>query len=115
VGRKHRIKRELFLLVNHEGVLEVNKPISEKEKLVTMLTDIYDQLEELESVLEATFSDLRTNLNKNEFNKITIPKQRLTVIENELFSADTIQNYNEGIFDSNRCQASRSLKLEMGF
>ena len=89
--------------------------MSEKEKLVTMLTDIYDQLEELESVLEATFSDLRTNLNKNELDKITVPKQRLTVIENELFSVDGNPMLSNGIVDSNRCQASRSLKLEMGF
>jgi hypothetical protein len=89
--------------------------MSEKEKLVTMLTDIYDQLEELESVLEATFSDLRTNLNKNELNKITVPKQRLTVIENELFNVDGNQILNDEIIDSSRCQASRSLKLEMGF
>jgi len=89
--------------------------MSEKEKLVTMLTDIYDQLEELESVLEATFSDLRTNLNKNELDKITVPKQRLTVIENELFSVDGNPILSNGIVDPNRCQASRSLKLEMGF
>ncbi len=37
----------------------MNKPLSDKEKLLSMLTEIYDQLEELELVLEASFSDHR--------------------------------------------------------
>jgi len=91
----------------------MNKPFTEKEKLLIVLTNIYDQLEELDSVLEASFSDLRTSLNKDEFNKITVPKRRLSVIENEIFELNPIAN--KEAFDSNRCQASRPLKLEMGF
>ena len=62
----------------------MNKPSSEKEKLLTMLTEIYDQLEELESVLEASFSDHRIRLNKEELNKISVPEKRLSMMEKEL-------------------------------
>lgn len=59
----------------------MNKPLSEKEKLITMLTGIYDQLEELELVLEASFSDLRINLNKEEQDKLKEQQQKLSVID----------------------------------
>ena len=44
----------------------MNKQLSEKEKLLSMLKEIYEQLEELESVLDASFSDKRINLKKEE-------------------------------------------------
>lgn len=91
----------------------MNKPLSEKEKLLSMLTGIYDQLEELELVLEASFSDLRTNLNLDEINKIIIPEQRLSMIENEIFNLDLISM--EQVSDSKPCLASRTLKLELGY
>jgi hypothetical protein len=91
----------------------MNKRLSEKEKMLSMLTEIYDQLEELESVLEASFSDLRTNLNKNEPKKITILEQRLLVLENGIFNLNPISN--DEVNNSNLCQTSRALKLEMGF
>lgn len=47
----------------------MTRPTHEKEKLVTMLTEIYDQLEELELVLESSFSDLRMCLNNEELKK----------------------------------------------
>jgi hypothetical protein len=87
----------------------MNKPMSEKEKLISMLTEIYDQLEGLESVLETTFSDLRTNLNKNELNKINVPEQRISKLDKLFsFTKDTPQDFNH-------LPTSSSLKLEMGF
>ncbi|HEY2420413.1 MAG TPA: hypothetical protein VGI04_03315 [Neobacillus sp.] len=87
----------------------MNKPMSEKERLISMLTEIYDQLEGLESVLEITFSDLRTNLNKNELTKINGPEQRISKLE-KLFSFK-----NDTPTDFTHLPTSRSLKLEMGF
>ncbi|WHY75843.1 hypothetical protein QNH20_17150 [Neobacillus sp. WH10] len=88
----------------------MNKPLSEKEKLLTMLTEIYDQLEELGSVLEASFSDLRINLNRHEQEKLTVPVQKLSEIENKI--ANVIE-YEE-ISDSDLNQVPKPLKLELG-
>jgi len=84
----------------------MNKPLSEKEKLLTMLTEIYDQLEELESVLEASFSDLRMSLKRDEQEKFIVPVQKLSEIENKIAN----DNHYEGISDSNL----KPLKLELG-
>lgn len=91
----------------------MNKPISDKEKLLTMLTEIYDQLEELESVLEVSFSEHRTNLYESELGKITESKQRLVNIETESYKLDTCRNKPE--LSSNPGQAIKPLKLEIGF
>ncbi|MBI0576099.1 hypothetical protein IEC97_01900 [Neobacillus cucumis] len=90
----------------------MNKPMSEKEMLLTMLTDIYDQLEELESVLEASFSDLRNSLVEDEHNKLTVPKQQLSAIEVEMghLFPDTFNNT-----DLKQNHVSGRLKLELGF
>lgn len=78
-----------------------------------MLTEIYDQLEELESVLEASFSDLRYSLNQEEQEKLTIPVQKLSAIENIIEN----QSAAHGILDeySDNNQVAKALKLELGF
>jgi hypothetical protein len=91
----------------------MNKPLSEKEKLLTMLTEIYDQLEELESVLEASFSDLRTSLNQEEKEKLTIPVQKLSAIENQIENQSATQDIVDEYSDNN--QVAKALKLELGF
>ena len=91
----------------------MNKPLSEKEKLLTMLTEIYDQLEELESVLEASFSDLRSSLNQEEQEKLTIPVQKLSAIENKIENQSATQGILDEYSDNN--QVAKALKLELGF
>ncbi|MEH7437181.1 hypothetical protein V7182_06760 [Neobacillus drentensis] len=91
----------------------MNKPLSEKEKLLTMLTEIYDQLEELESVLEASFSDLRSSLNQEELEKLTIPVQKLSAIENKIENQSATQDILDGYSDNK--QVAKALKLELGF
>jgi hypothetical protein len=88
----------------------MNKPLSEKEELLTRLTDIYDQLEELESVLEASFSDHRISLNREEQEKFTVPVQRLSEIGEKIAPYTTKE-----LSDCNRGHGSKSLKLELGF
>ena len=85
----------------------MNSSLPEKEKLLSMLTEIYDQLEELEIVLEASFSDLRMQMNNEEQQKLTAPVQRLSKLEKEL---DRITPPTE-----NSNSVTRALKLEMGF
>ena len=91
----------------------MNKPLSEKEKLLTMLTEIYDQLEELESVLEASFSDLRSSLNQEEQEKLTLPVQKLSAIENKIENQSATQGILDEYSDNN--QVAKALKLELGF
>jgi hypothetical protein len=89
--------------------LKMSEQISEKEKLLSMLTGIYDQLEELELVLEATFSEVRSNLNKDEYKKISAAKEKLVKIESRTF-----QVIDERL-QSVLCKDGRSMKLELGF
>ncbi|WP_413309231.1 hypothetical protein AA0X95_12260 [Bacillus sp. 1P10SD] len=91
----------------------MNKPLSEKEKLLTMLTEIYDQLEELESVLEASFSDLRYSLNQEEQEKLTIPVQKLSAIEKKIENPSVTQGILDEYTENN--QVAKALKLELGF
>ncbi len=76
-----------------------------------MLTGIYDQLEELESVLEASFSDLRTSLNREEEQKLVEPVQRLSELERKCASTDP---FADGEF-SDSTLSHQPLKLELGF
>lgn len=91
----------------------MNIPMSEKEKMLTMLTEIYDQLEELESVLEASFSEHRLLLNNEEQDKITVTRHRLADIEGK--SAEISLITYEEILDPNLGTVPKSLKLELGF
>jgi hypothetical protein len=86
----------------------LSKQISEKEKLISMLTGIYDQLEELELVLEATFSDLRSELKRGERKKISAAKEKIIKIDSKTF-----QQNDERL--QVLCSDSRSMKLELGF
>lgn len=89
--------------------LKMSEQISEKEKLLSMLTGIYDQLEELELVLEATFSEVRSNLNKDEYKKISAAKEKLVKIESKTFQV--IDERLQPVL----CKDGRSMKLELGF
>jgi hypothetical protein len=89
----------------------MTRPAHEKEKLLTMLTEIYDQLEELELVLDASFSDHRMSLKSEELDKISVPEERLSRIEKEYEDINLIEDKTE----KNHSQVKRALKLEMGF
>jgi len=91
----------------------MKKPLSEKEKMLTMLTEIYDQLEELESVLEASFTYQRRSLTNGEKEKLTVPNQQLLEFEKKIFTP--ISTSYEEVSSTNLSQVSKSLKLELGF
>lgn len=61
---------------------------SEKVKLLSMLAEIHNQLEELESVLEVSFSDHRKRLNQTEQEKILTTSNRLTLMENKFIEKE---------------------------
>lgn len=64
---------------------------TEKIKLMSMLGEIHDQLTELESVLEVSFSDHRKSLNQNSQEKLSDTANKLFILENKfaLLTADT--------------------------
>lgn len=89
----------------------MNRP-TEKEQLLSMLTEIYNQLEELDLVLEASFSDTRKSLEKDLLDRLIIPKQRMEEIDKEL---DNISSLTISTLDKSRQYLSGPLKLELGF
>lgn len=91
----------------------MNNSLSEKEKLISMLTNVCEQLEEMELVLEASFSDLRSNMNLDELKKLSIPVQRLEMIETKFQRGGSVPIVGGAEDLSN--PITRSLKLEMGF
>lgn len=91
----------------------MNTPLSEKENLLTMLTVIENQLEELESVLEASFSDLRISLNNEEQKKINDSAQKLSFLEHKIDQLNL--TFFENSLESNKHHAAKRLELELGF
>jgi hypothetical protein len=86
---------------------------AEKERLLLALTDIYDQLEELESVLEGSFSDLRIRLKEEEQAKISDTAKKISVLDNKL---EKIISFGEGMADGSRLsQSTNVLQLELGY
>lgn len=106
-------KRIIPYRLSEEGINKMNKPLSEKEKLLSMLTDIYDQLEELESVLEASFSDLRISLNKDEQIKISDTSKKILFTESKIDHVNL--TFFENSLEPNQKHTSKRLELELGF
>ncbi|WP_264738375.1 hypothetical protein [Cytobacillus firmus] len=81
----------------------------EKDELLAMLTEIYDQLEELENVLESNLSGLRQDWYYEQSEKLEVCESRLEAIEEDMTvirsEADNIEN----------AKRSAGMKLELGF
>ncbi|WP_251554132.1 hypothetical protein [Neobacillus muris] len=84
------------------------KPQNNKEKLLAKLTEIYDQLEELEVVLNASFSNRRCELDQEEQGKLAESSRKLSVLED---------HYRHSVImaQSHTANMPQSLKLELGF
>lgn len=90
----------------------MNKSMIEKEELIGKLTEIYDRLEELEGVVEATFSEHRIQLNNEKLMRILSAEQQLLTIENEYIHFNSSPP-NDIVSYPNQVKAP--LKLELGF
>lgn len=86
---------------------------SPQEKLLTMLTEIYDQLEELEEVLEHSLTDLRGNLYQQQADRIGNNEALLINLEDSIHGQSNV-NTNIIEFPQNQNQ-KKTLKLELGF
>ncbi|WML45074.1 hypothetical protein [Neobacillus sp. PS3-40] len=88
--------------------------VSQKEKLLIMMTEIYDQLEELESVLDASFSELSDKWKTDELSKMVEPEQKISNLEKkieEVYFKNTEEQQDSNI----KNQKPASLKFELGF
>lgn len=90
----------------------MNAELSQKEKLLLMMTDIYNQLEELESVLEDSFSNLRETYYAKEIVRISELDKKMVNFEWEMEQIH-VEDYPE--WDINQTKKSPSLKFELGF
>ncbi|MCM3766603.1 hypothetical protein [Neobacillus niacini] len=59
----------------------MTRPLTEKDQLITQLTRIYDQLEELDMALEVSFSDLGMDLDREQQEKIADMNQKMVHLE----------------------------------
>lgn len=84
---------------------------SPQEKLLMMLTEIYDQLEELEEVLEHSLTDLRGNLYQQQEDKMDKNEALLTKVEESYYKQSSVST-NIIDFPQNH---KKALKLELGF
>jgi hypothetical protein len=82
-----------------------------KEKLLSMLTDIYEQLEELEVVLEHSLTDLRENLNNQQLNPMNELDNKISDTESAYQDLLMMKQYSK----ENIPNPKKALKLELGF
>ncbi|KON87272.1 hypothetical protein AF332_10865 [Sporosarcina globispora] len=84
----------------------------EKKELLAMLSEIYDQLEELENVLESNMAGLRQNWYYEQSEKIEVCGDRLEAIEEEITAISAQKSEADKIESTKR---SAGMKLELGF
>lgn len=91
----------------------MNQPITEKEKLLMIFSEMNDQIAELESVLKKSFSDLHKDLIREEEDKLSLSESRISLLEKSLnqeeVNIDGKTNYPLGK------KPSVGLKFELGF
>ncbi|KOP83202.1 hypothetical protein ACFFHH_08090 [Cytobacillus solani] len=90
----------------------MDKKIIAKEELLSMLTEISDQLEELEGILETSLSKARQNVQSEYTAKIIACEEQLTALENE--TANTLKE-NEALANASKLHRPNSMKLELGY
>jgi hypothetical protein len=92
----------------------MNKQITEKEKLLMIFSEMSNQLAELELILRNSCSDLRSELIREEEEKLAFSDGRISVLETsyqkrEMGWKDESSNYTIGK------SSATGLKLELGF
>ena len=96
-----------------EEVYKMNQPITEKEKLLMIFSEMNDQLADLESILKKSFSDLHKDLVSEEEDKLSISENRISLLEKSLAHEDTaLEGKTKYPIGKNQ---SVSLKFELGF
>lgn len=83
-----------------------------KEALLTMLNDLYNQLDEVEEAIQTTFSGLGSEWTSGELQKIAVFEQRIEQLEQK-----TAEICFEGAAEREQIAncSQPVLKLELGF
>ncbi|UII54599.1 hypothetical protein LS684_13110 [Cytobacillus spongiae] len=87
----------------------MNPSVVNKEELLSMLTEIHDQLEELESLLETNLTDARKDLLQSQSTYVTSCEVRLDEVE------ERVLFFENGISTSRNQSSQSRLKLELGY
>lgn len=90
----------------------MKKNTNAKEELVNMLSEIYQQLEELENVLDANFSGIRHQLDDQYSHVLKSCDIRMELLETEIAMRQVIEGKSE---DKDIFQRTPSIKLELGY
>lgn len=89
----------------------MNEPVSEKDELLMMLNELNEQLEELDSIIEVSFSELRSHWFREEAKKLAVCSTRVSLIESKWLNT---QNKGEFISSYSDKKQTSSLQLELG-
>ncbi|MBY0122628.1 hypothetical protein [Bacillus sp. S/N-304-OC-R1] len=89
----------------------MKKNTNAKEELVNMLSEIYQQLEELENVLDSNFSSIRNHWQDQYTDQLSVCDSKLDLLERE-----TMRQVNGNKpADKETFQRSPGIKLELGY
>jgi predicted Holliday junction resolvase-like endonuclease len=89
----------------------MSESFSQKEKLLMMMTEIYNQLEELELVLETSYTELHDNWKNEELSKIAESNQRITNLEKKIEEG----SYKKSEEQKEDSYTDASLKFGLGY
>jgi len=90
----------------------MNEKMVKKEELLSMLAEIYNQLEELESVIESNMSSVQENMQMDFSNRVASCDQSLSALE---FKFDGSLEPDSSDTERSHSNLPRSMKLELGF
>ena len=103
-------ERILYFLLSKEAK-NMKKNNSAKEELVNMLSEIYQQLEELENALDSSFSGIRKQWHDENTDQLSACKERIDRLESEAI----LHNAAGKAADRDGFQRQGSMKLELGY
>ncbi|KAB2338285.1 hypothetical protein F7731_01600 [Cytobacillus depressus] len=90
----------------------MNEKVNAKEDLINMLSEIHNQLEKLETVLDSNFANIREQWKDDYSDQLSRCSNQLHLLETE----NAFQNVNSQIDEQKeRFQRPTSIKLELGF
>ncbi|WNS73994.1 hypothetical protein RRV45_13825 [Bacillus sp. DTU_2020_1000418_1_SI_GHA_SEK_038] len=90
----------------------MKKNVSAKEELINMLSEIYNQLEELETALDSNFSGIRNALQMDCSDHLSSCTDRMQALETEIAYYQAKSGKADG---KESTQRQPSIKLELGY
>jgi predicted RNase H-like nuclease (RuvC/YqgF family) len=113
VGGRSKIRENSYQQRTPKEVYKMNKPTTEKEKLLMIFSEMNDQLAELESILKKSFSDLHKDLIREEEDRLSLSETRISLLEKNLAQEEVFMD-EKTKYPLGKNQ-SVGLKFELGF